>query len=403
VILIPQVLKKIPAPLLALTGAALAVVLLQHVLPPDWHFHATTIGSKFTYTLGSGETGHGIPPLPPLPMVPWHEAGLSLDYHTIRELLPSAFAIAMLGAIESLMAAVVADGMSNTRHDPNAVLIALGVANIVCPFFGGIAATGALARTATNIRAGARSPFAATMHSIFVLLCTIALAPLVGYLPMAALAGLLIIVARNMSEARHFMRLLRIAPKYDVIVMLTCFGLTVVFDMVIAVTVGVVLAALLFMRRMSTLTTVDLETGTDVDYVIPKGIRVYHIAGPLFFGAAKTAMETLHTVGDKDHTCILDMKNVPVIDATGLVALESVVDRLVRSNVKVIFAGLAATVGEKFDKAGLKRERGKIAYAPDVETAISMGIVHAARIGRDVDPSTSARLPRAESPTPVPR
>src|SRR5438270_12216394 len=218
-------------------------------------------------------------------MVPWHEPGMSLDYHTIRELLPSAFAIAMLGAIESLMAAVVADGMSNTRHDPNAELIALGIANIVCPFFGGIAATGPPERTATNIRSGAKSPFSATMHSIFVLTCTIALAPLVGYLPMAALAGLLIIVARNMSEFHHFVRLTRIAPKYDVIVMLVCFGLTVVFDMVIAVTVGVVLAALLFMRRMSTLTTVDLETSGEGGYTIPKGIRVYHVAGPLFFGA----------------------------------------------------------------------------------------------------------------------
>jgi SulP family sulfate permease len=399
---LPKVLKRIPAPLVALTIAALAVVLLGYLLPADWGFHATTIGSKFTYTLGGGETGHGIPPLPPLPIVPWHEAGMALDYHTIRELLPAAIAIAMLGAIESLMAAVVADGMSNTRHDPNAELLALGIANIVCPFFGGIAATGALARTATNIRAGARSPFAATMHAIFVLACTIALAPLVAYLPMAALAGLLIIVARNMSEARHFFRLTQIAPKYDVIVMLTCFGLTVAFDMVIAVTVGVMLAALLFMRRMSTLTKVDLETGADIDYVIPKGIRVYHIAGPLFFGAAKTAMETLHTVGGEDHTCILDLRAVPVIDATGLVALESTVDRLVRSKVKVIFAGLASNVLEKFEKAGIKREPGKIAYAPDVETAISMGIVHAARLGRDAEtPAASGRLPKAEAGGPT--
>jgi SulP family sulfate permease len=400
---LPKVLKRFPAPLVALTIAALLVVLLQHVLPPDWHFHATTIGSKFSYPLGGGQMGHGIPPLPPMPLVPWHEAGLSLDYHTIRELLPSAFAIAMLGAIESLMAAVVADGMSNTRHDPNAELIALGIANIICPFFGGIAATGALARTATNIRAGARSPFAAVMHAIFVLMCTIALAPLVSYLPMAALAALLIIVARNMSEAHHFVRLTRIAPKYDVIVMLVCFGLTVVFDMVIAVTVGVVLAALLFMRRMSTLTTVDLETRTDKGVSVPKGIRLYEIAGPLFFGAAKTAMELLHTVGGEDHTCIIDMQHVPVIDATGLVALESTVARLERSHVKVIFAGLSPTVSEKFDKAGIKREPGKIAYAPDVETAISMAMIHAARIGRDVDPAASGKLPKIESgPTAAP-
>jgi SulP family sulfate permease len=400
-LVLPRILKRVPAPLIALSVVAALVALLGHVLPDDWHFHATTIGSKFTYPLGGGEIGHGIPPLPPLPIVPWQKAGLSLDYHTIRELLPSAFAIAMLGAIESLMAAVVADGMSGTTHDPNAELIALGIGNIICPFFGGIAATGALARTATNIRAGARSPLAATMHAVFVLACTIVLAPAVAYLPMAALAALLIIVARNMSEARHFFRLARIAPRADVIVMLTCFGLTVVFDMVIAVTVGVVLAALLFMRRMSLMTKVDLETRIEGGYVIPKGIRVYEIAGPLFFGAAKTAMETLHNVGDQDHTYILDMQHVPVIDATGLVALESVVDRLVRSKIKVIFAGLAPNVNEKFNRAGIKREPGKIAYAPDVETAISMGILHAARLGKPIDKSSaSMRLPKQDGGQP---
>jgi SulP family sulfate permease len=400
---LPRVLKRIPAPLVALTGVSVVVVVCRHYLTADWGFHATTIGSKFTYTLGGGQVGHGIPPLPPMPVVPWQVADPShppfaLDMHVIRELLPSAFAIAMLGAIESLMSAVVADGMAGTRHDPNAELIALGIGNLVCPFFGGIAATGALARTATNIRAGARSPLAATIHAIFVLACTIALAPLVSYLPMAALAGLLIIVARNMSEARHFFRLARIAPKHDVIVMMTCFILTVVFDMVIAVTVGVVLAALLFMRRMSVLTKAELETPAELKTDVPAGIRIYEIAGPLFFGAAKSAMEALHTVGDKDHTYILDMHNVPTIDATGLVALESVLDRLHRSKIKVIFAGLAPDVTEMFSRAGIKRELGKIAYAPDVETAVSMAIVHAARVGKTVVSSPSMRIP-VQKPT----
>jgi SulP family sulfate permease len=363
---------------------SIAVVLCGHFIPD---FHATTIGSKFSTTIG-GQVVRGIPPLPPLPVLPWHEtiaggASFTLDYHTIRELLPSAFAIAMLGAIESLMAAVVADGMSGSKHDPNSELIALGIGNIICPFFGGIACTGALARTATNIRAGARSPLAATFHSVFVLTCTIALAPLVAYLPMAALAGLLIIVARNMSEARHFVRLVRIAPRSDVMVMLTCFGLTVAFDMVIAVTVGVVLAALLFMRRMSVLTTVASETKLGTSNTdVPAGIRVYDIAGPMFFGAAKTAMEAIHTVGGTDHTLILSMASVPTIDATGLVALESVLDRLHRSNIKVIFAGLTEEVSEIFERAGIKRAPGKLAYAPDVDTAISMAIVHAARTNR---------------------
>jgi SulP family sulfate permease len=382
---LPRVLKRFPAPLIALTLAALVVVVCGELFPAEWGFSVTTIGSKFTYSLGGGQVGHGIPPLPPLPVVPWQ--GFSLDLHVIRDLLPSAFAIAMLGAIESLTAAVVADGMSGTRHDPNSELIALGVANIVCPFFGGIAATGALARTATNIRAGARSPFAAAMHAIFVLACTIALAPLVSYLPMAALAALLIVVARNMSEARHFVRLLRIAPKPDVLVMLTCFVLTVVFDMVIAVTVGVVLAALLFMRRMSVLARAELGTSSELKLDVPPGVRVYEIAGPLFFGAAKSAMEVLHSTGDKDHTYILEMRNVPAVDATGLVALESVLDRLKRSKIKIIFAGLTPEVSAVFERAGIKREPGKIAYAPDVETAISMAIVHAARRWSEVTPT----------------
>ncbi len=395
-LVLPKWIKRVPAPLIALLVVSVLVVIANVVLPADWHFHSATIGSSFSYDLGGGVHGHGIPPLPPQPGLPWHFVdpaypSFTLSYSTIRELLPSAFAIAMLGAIESLMSAVVSDGMSGTRHDPNAELISLGIGNILCPFFGAIPATGALARTATNIRAGARSPLSAAMHSIFVLACTIALAPLVAYLPMAALAGLLIIVARNMSEARHFVRLLRIAPRHDVLVMLTCFGLTVAFDMVIAVTVGIVLAALLFMRRMSVLTKAELETSSHLQLPVPAGVRVYEIAGPLFFGAAKSAMEALHIAGDQDHTYILEMRHVPTIDATGLVALESVLDRLHRSNVKVIFSGLTLEVSEILARAGIHRDPGKIAYAPDVETALSMAIVHAARLGRP--PEASGQLP----------
>ncbi|HEV7559850.1 MAG TPA: C4-dicarboxylic acid transporter DauA [Kofleriaceae bacterium] len=380
---LPKILKRIPAPLIALIAVSLLLLLCQSVLPADWHFHATTIGSRFT-SIVDGQPVRGIPPLPPLPVLPWHEGThpFVLDYHTIRELLPAAFSIAILGAIESLMAAVVADGMSGTTHDPNAELISLGIANIVCPFFGGIAATGALARTATNIRAGARSPLSAVFHAIFVLACTIALAPLVAYLPMAGLAGLLIIVARNMSEARHFVRLTRIAPRADVLVMLTCFFLTVAFDMVIAVEVGVVLAALMFMRRMSTLTKVELETAVQTSYEIPAGIRLYQIAGPMFFGAAKSAMEALHATGGKDHTVILSMDRVPTMDATGLVAFESALDRLNRSDIKVILAGTMPEVAQILDHAGIHRTPGKIGFAPDVETAVSMAIVHAARTNR---------------------
>jgi len=165
-------------------------------------------------------------------------------------------------------------------------------------------------------------------------------------------------------------------------VMLTCFGLTVMFDMVVAVTFGVMLAALMFMKRMAMMTRTNLKSASDQRFEMPDGVRVYEIAGPLFFGAAKTAMDMLHTIGDKVHTIILAMQHVPTMDATGLVALESVLDRLHRSNVKVIFAGLTEDVNEILDRAGIKRVPGHLAYAPDVETAISMAIVHAARIGK---------------------
>jgi SulP family sulfate permease len=378
--ILPRLTRRIPAPLLALTAAAVLTVLLDHLVTD---FHVATIGSRFSVVI-DGETVRGIPPLPPMPVWPWDlgdasGAPFTVDFALVRELLPSAFAIAMLGAIESLMAAVIADGMSGTKHDPNAELIALGVANMVCPFFGGIAATGALARTATNIRAGARSPLAAVIHALFILATTIALAPLVAYLPMAALAALLLVVARNMSEARHFVRLTRIAPRSDVMVLLTCFALTVLFDMVVAVSVGVVLAALLFMRRMAVITKVTLDTTMNERVDVPKGVRLYEISGPLFFGAANVAMETLETIGGDAQVVVLSMRHVDVVDATGLVALTSILDRLARGHHKVILVGLQAEPAALLERAGIKRLPGRLAYAPDLETAISMAIVHVAR------------------------
>lgn len=373
---VPRVIRRIPAPLIALVGVAGLVALAERLLPG---FEVATIGSRFSTVIG-GETVRGIPPLPPLPLWPWQVGGaeLRLDYAMIRELFPSAFAIAMLGAIESLMAAVISDGMTGTKHDPNAELIALGIANLVCPFFGGIPATGALARTATNIRAGAQSPLAAVIHGLFVLACTIALAPLVAYLPMAGLAALMLIVAKNMSEARHFVKLTRIAPRPDVVVLWTCFVLTVVFDMVTAVSVGVVLAALLFMRRMAVLTKITLEPSARGHAEMPPGVRLYEIAGPLFFGAANVALGKLDTVGGDARVVILSMRQVEVMDATGLVALTSVLERLQRGERKVVVAGLQAEPAELLENAGIRRVPGKLAFAPDVETAVSMAIAHAA-------------------------
>jgi sulfate permease, SulP family len=371
---IPRLTRRLPATATALIVVSAAVAALHVFLPEA---SVATIGSTFSATV-DGQLIRGVPPLPPLPMLPW--SGLELRYELIRELLPSAFAIATLGAIESLTSAMVGDGMTGSKHDPNAELIALGLANLVCPFFGGIAATGALAGTATNIRAGARSPIAAALQGGFILAVTIVGAPLLGALPMAALAAMLLLVAYHVAELRHFARLLHIGQRSDVLVMLTCFTLTVAFDMVLAVTVGVVLAALLFMRRMAVLTKVVLDTRSTERYDLPPGVRLYVVAGPLFFGAAKSAMAALHNAGGIGGTLILSMEHVPTIDATGLVAVESVLDHLLRAKTAVILAGLQPEVADLFDRAGIKRIPGKLAIAPDVETAISMAIVHSAQL-----------------------
>ena len=377
---LPRLHRRIPAPLVALAAVAAIGVVAAHLIDG---FAPRTIGSTFA-TVIDGERVRGVPPLPPLPVWPWRlgdatGSAFPIDYALVRELLPAAFAIAMLGAIEALMSAVIADGMAGTKHDPNAELIALGIGNIVCPFFGGLACTGVLASTATNVRAGARSPLSSVVQALFVLASTLALAPLMGYLPLAALAALLLVVARNLSEVRHFVRLVRIAPRADVVVMLTCFSLTVVFDMVIAVTVGIVLAALLFMRRMAVLTRITLDTKPATTMEMPPGVKLYEIAGPMFFGAANVAMETLDSVSDDDRTVILSMKHVEVMDSTALVALESTLDRLGRGGRKVILSGIGAEPAALLERAGIKRIPGQLAFAPDLDTAVSMAIVHTAR------------------------
>lgn len=373
-LLTPRFSKRAPAPLIALTLATLLAVALGSWLAD---FHVDTIGSRFT-TVVNGVAVHGIPPLPPLPAWPWSHGGPPIDYAMIRDLVPAAFAIAMLGAIESLLSAVIADGVTGNRHDPNAELIGLGIGNLLCPFFGGIPATAAIARTSANIRAGARSPISSVVHAGFVLACTVALAPLVAYLPMAALAALLLVVARNMSEARHFARMLRTAPRSDVLVLLSCFSLTLLFDMVIAVGVGVTMAALLFMRRMAEMTGMHLDADTARAFDLPAHVQIYEIAGPLFFGAAQRALSAL-APGADTRVVILDMSRVPVIDATGLVALESAMRSLDRTRCKVIFAGLGELPAETLSRAGIVRHPGRVAFAPDVDTAVSIAVVHGLR------------------------
>jgi sulfate permease, SulP family len=348
-ILTPRILKAVPAPALVLPLSAALVALLERALPG---FHVATIGSRF-HTEIAGHVYPGIPQL--LPSVTWPFSGVS--WSVVRELLPGAFAIAVLGAIESLLSAVVADGMAQTKHDPDAELIAIGAGNLLAPLFGGIAATGAIARTATNVRSGARSPIAAMTHAVVIFVAVLALAPLLAFLPMAALAALLLIVAWNMSEVRHFIHVLKVAPKSDVAVLLTCYALTVLVDMVAAVSVGIVLAALLFMRRMVEVTQFELVVAEHpaLPRPLPPGVVVYDIDGPLFFGAAQKAMGALGAIAGRAKVVIFRLEGVPILDATGLVALESAVERLRAQGCLAVLCGLQRQPARVLERSHLSR------------------------------------------------
>ena len=360
----PRVSRRWPAPLIALSLAGVAAFGVARWVP---EFRFATINTRFSYQ-AAGAWLAGIPRGAPLPVWPWHlpaanGQAIGLGFDLIRALAPSAFAIAMLGAIESLLSAVVADGMTGNKHDPDAELIAQGVGNLVVPFFGGIAATGALARTAANVRSGARSPLAAVCHSAFVLLAVLVAAPVLGYLPMASMAALLILVAWNMGEWRHFVNLVRSAPRSDVLVLLVCFGLTVVFDMVVAVTVGILLASLLFMRSMAEVSGVTLvgDAHRAVEAPLPRGVLLYEIAGPLFFGAAQRAIGVISRVDRRGvKVVVLDVTGVPAVDATGLLNLQSLVARLNAAGIKVILAGVQPQPMRTFARARWRMRKGRL-------------------------------------------
>jgi sulfate permease, SulP family len=337
-----------------------------------------TIASRFSWEF-QGQSGSGIPPFAPGLVVPWRLPGpdgtpLVVDFALIRELLGPALAIAMLAAIESLLCAVVADGLTRTRHDPNAELIGQGLGNVVVPFFGGITATAALARTATNVRSGAVSPVAAVVHALVVLLAVVLLAGVLGFVPMAALAALLFIIAWNMSEAHHFAHTLKSAPGSDVAVLVICFALTVIFDMVLAVAVGMGLAAALFIRRMASLTEARrLRAGErEAPPTLPRGVAFYDINGPLFFGAAEKAISSLRVVDPEVRVMMVDMRDVPSLDATAIVALQSLVEELRVQRIGLILVGLPARLAIKLKRAGVRREAGRLAMVA--------GQAHAARL-----------------------
>ena len=365
---VPRLVKKVPAPLVAITIAAGVVATLHHFVPS---FEVATIGTRFHSNIGGHEVA-GIPSVLPAPALPWSH-GLP-SFALIRELLSPAIAIALLGAIESLLSAVIADGMTGTKHDSNSELVGLGVANMVAPIFGGIAATGALARTATNVRAGARSPFASLTHAAVVLLAMLLLAPLVAHIPMASLAALLLVVAWNMSEAHRFVSLARRSPKSDVFILLTCFLLTVFFDMVVAVSVGFVASAILFMRRMASLTAsrVQLDSLAETGpTALPEHTVLYEIDGPLFFGAAETAIATLNAIQhDELRTVIVHLGRVPTIDATGFAALERAIEALDRRGCNVILAGPLPAPTRIFEKADLTSRNARLSVTPTLAEAV---------------------------------
>ena len=344
--MIPK-LKRLPAPLLAM--------LLATVLERSFHFEGVaTLGSTF------GGIPTGLPSL--------HVPTLSLSRGL--ELVGPAFAIAMLGAIESLLSAVVSDGMAGTKHDSNQELIGQGIANVLSPLLGGIAATGAIARTATNIRTGGTSPLSGIVHSLTLLLVLVCLAPLAADVPICSLAAILFVVAWNMSEARHFLHMLRRAPRADVAILLTTFSLTVFVDLVVAVNVGVILAMLQFMRRMASSVEVKQHSGEELAQELkhlgleklPKGVLVYAIEGPFFFGAVESLGQVLGEIHLDPTLLIIRLKRVPFMDITGLQALEEAVDDLRRRGVSVVLCEANPRVLRKLARTGILQKLGADSY-----------------------------------------
>ncbi|MBK1850729.1 C4-dicarboxylic acid transporter DauA [Marinobacter sp. 1-4A] len=370
----PRLKTPVPPHLPAvIIGSLLAVWLNANGATVD------TIGSRFSYLLPGGGTGAGIPPFLPEFAWPWQQSGadgnpLGFSWSMVRELLPAAFAVAMLGAIESLLCAVVLDGMTGKRHSANSELMGQGLGNIIVPFFGGITATAAIARSAANYRAGAESPVAAMIHAIVVLLALVSLAGVLAYLPMPAMAALLIMVAWNMSEAPKAVHLLKTAPRSDVLVFLTCFSLTVALDMVIAITTGVLLAAVLFMREMAEMTKVtDITTGKRVsEENLPPGWRVFKINGPLFFAAADRIFGELAELSRNVDGFILYMDGVTVLDAGGLSALNKLVATCENNGTRIVIADLQSQPQRTLARGGLGPVEGVLQFTSSLREALAL-------------------------------
>jgi len=356
ILVLRRVAPKLPGFLFAVVASAVAVSLLG--LPVD------TIGSRFP----------NIPSGLPMPALP------DLSFAKVQAVLPSAFTIAFLAGIEALLSAVVADGMAGTRHRPNQELIGQGVANLASGLFGGLPATGAIARTATNIRAGARTPVAGILHAVFLLLFILFGSDLMAFVPMAALAAILFTVAWGMSEHDRFLSLLKV-PGGDRLVLLLTFALTVLVDLTVAIGVGVTLASLMFMSRMAGSVQIDgsgsvdaERDGEDMDQraALPPGVEVFRIAGPLFFGVASELLDTLRRVGQRPRIIILRLRQVPLLDVSGLAALESFVEQARHGGTQVILSGAQAQPMAMLDNAGLGPASTSVLHAADFARACAL-------------------------------
>jgi SulP family sulfate permease len=360
----PKITRKIPGPLVAILASTAAVSFLDLAVP--------TIGSRF------GEIpNHFVKPhLPPI------------SFDLLSQLSSSALAIALLAGIESLLSAVVADGMTGRKHRSNIELIAQGIANVITPLFSGIPATGAIARTATNIKSGGLTPVAGIIHAITILFLFLFLGKWAELIPMATLAGILIVVAYNMSEWRLFVKLLR-SPKSDIAVLIITFLLTILVDLTVAIEVGVVLASFLFMRRMVDVTQVksitkflnederdDLSDNPAADpnaiaaRKIPLGVEVFEINGPFFFGAADKFRDTMRAIQKPPKVLILRMRHVPTIDATGLRALEDTLDKAKRDGITVLLSAPNARLMKRLTNAGITEQIGTQNILPEIDEAL---------------------------------
>ena len=354
----PKLGLRVPGHLPALlAGCAVMAIFMQAGHP------VATIGSRFHYLLPDGSQGNGIPAILPQFTLPWNQDS-GLSWSLVQALLPAAFSMAILGAIESLLCAVVLDGMTGKKHHSDSELIGQGIGNIVSPFFGGITATAAIARSAANVRAGATSPVSAIIHSLLVILALLVLAPWLSWLPLAAMAALLLMVAWNMSEAHKVVDLLRRAPKDDILVMLTCMSLTVLFDMVIAITAGIVMASLLFMRRIAKLTRL-----TEVPVETPDNMLVMRINGPLFFAAAERIFSELQSRSAGKKVIVLLWDRVAVLDAGGVNALRNFIDNLTEGT-EVRIAEIPFQPLKTLARARMQPIEGKLSFYGKLEEAL---------------------------------